>query len=100
MPTARERLQAMLQSADGPTLRFGLARACLNEGQQRLAEEHLRKAVEQQADYAAAWLELGKLLRDVDLDEARTAWENARLSARHNGDKQIERQVEVLLRKL
>lgn len=81
-------------------LRFGLARACLTEGQNSLAEQHLRRAVEQKPDYSAAWVELGKLLEKSDPEQAETAWRNGIEAARHNGDKQIERQLEVFLKRL
>lgn len=99
-PSARDRLQAMLASQDGPMLRFGLARACLAENETALAEQHLRRAVEQKPDYSAAWVELGKLLEKSDPEQAQTAWRNGLEAARHNGDKQIERQLEVFLKRL
>ena len=65
------------------------------------AAEHLRRCVEQDPKYSAAWKLLGKALQaEGDLDGARTAWTDGLAAAQAHGDKQAEKEMTVFLRKL
>ncbi|HJE30133.1 MAG TPA: hypothetical protein K8U95_13225, partial [Pseudomonas nitrititolerans] len=65
------------------------------------AAAHLRRCVELDARYSAAWKLLGKALQSSgDLEGARTAWEKGLIAAQAHGDKQAEKEMTVFLRKL
>jgi predicted Zn-dependent protease len=58
--TAIERLEKLLAAGkDSPMLRFGLGDAYLKANAARTAVDHLRRAVEQDPKYSAAWKLLG-----------------------------------------
>ena len=97
-----ERLRAQLDAGrDSPLLRFGLGSALLQERACTEAVEHLRRCTEQMPDHSAAWKLLGRGYMALgDLDAARGAFAQGLLVARDRGDKQVEREIEVLTRKL
>lgn len=65
------------------------------------AEEQLTEATRMDADYTAAWKQLGKVrLALDDKDGAREAWQSGIEAARANGDKQAEKEMRVFLRRL
>ncbi|SHF88783.1 TPR repeat-containing protein [Microbulbifer donghaiensis] len=96
------RLRAQLdQGRDSPLLRFGLGSALFNEKSYGEAAEHLQLCVEQMPDHSAAWKLLGRsLLALGDYDGARRAFASGLEVARARGDKQVEREIEVFLKKL
>jgi len=60
---AGQRFEALLASGkDGALLRFSLGMHYLGTGEPARAAGHLRRAVEQDPDYSAAWKLLGKAL--------------------------------------
>ena len=98
-PQSLEKLLA--KGMDNPLLRFGLGKGYLDAGDATKAAEHLRRCVEQDAKYSAAWKLLGKTLQaQGDLDGARAAWTDGLAAAQAHGDKQAEKEMTVFLRKL
>ena len=97
-----ESLEKMLaQGMDNPMLRFGLGKGYLDAGDNQRAAGHLRRCVELDAKYSAAWKLLGKALQGSgDLAGARSAWEQGLTAAQAHGDKQAEKEMTVFLRKL
>lgn len=95
-------LERMLaKGVDNPLLRFGLGKGYLDAGDGTKAAEHLRRCVEQDPTYSAAWKLLGKALQaEGDLDGARAAWTDGLAAAQAHGDKQAEKEMTVFLRKL
>ena len=86
---------------DGALLRFGLGNAHLQAGEPAAAVAHLRRAVELDPNYSAAWKLLGKALTDSgDKPGALAAYENGVVAAQHKGDKQALREMKVFIRRL
>jgi len=101
-PTPRENLERLLAAGkDGPLLRFGLGNACMQEGRTDDAVTHLRRAVELDPDYSAAWKALGKALTAAGRrDDALAAYRDGIAAATRKGDKQALREMEVFARRL
>ena len=99
---AAARLRAMCGGArDGALLRVSLANALLAAGERAAAIEELRRALEFDADYSAAWKLLGKALAESgDVSGAITAYENGIAAASKRGDKQAGKEMAVFLRRL
>lgn len=97
-----EPLEKMLaKGMDNPMLRFGLGKGYLDAGEPGRAAGHLRRCVEQDRNYSAAWKLLGKALQaEGDLAGARDAWQQGLQAAASHGDKQAEKEMTVFLRKL
>jgi Flp pilus assembly protein TadD len=97
-----ETLEKLLaKGTDNALLRFGLGKGHLDAGNAALAAEHLRRCVEFDPAYSAAWKLLGKALQaGADTDGARQAWQQGIAAAQAKGDKQAEKEMTVFLRKL
>ncbi|GLK60765.1 MULTISPECIES: tetratricopeptide repeat protein [Azotobacter] len=97
-----ESLEKMLaQGVDSPLLRFGLGKGYLDAGDAPRAAGHLRRCVELDPNYSAAWKLLGKALQAAgDLDGARLAWELGLEVAGRRGDRQAEKEMTVFLKRL
>lgn len=97
-----ESLEKMLaQGIDNPMLRFGLGKGYLDAEQPAKAVEHLRRCVEMNPRYSAAWKLLGKAMQAAgDSAGARHAWEQGITAAAEQGDKQAEREMAVFLKRL
>lgn len=97
-----ESLEKMLaKGVDNPLLRFGLGKGYLDQGDTARAAEHLRRCVEQDPKYSAAWKLLGKALEaEGDLAAARAAWTDGLAAAQAHGDKQAEKEMTVFLKRL
>ncbi|MHB9799560.1 tetratricopeptide repeat protein [Pseudomonas sp. MT3] len=97
-----EGLEKMLaKGVDNPLLRFGLGKGYLDAGDAVKAAGHLRRCVEQDPKYSAAWKLLGKALQaSGNPDGARQAWTDGIAAAQAHGDKQAEKEMTVFLRKL
>jgi len=102
MPTALANFERMLAAGkDGALLRFGLGSEYLKAGDARNAGIHLRRAVELDPGYSAAWKLLGKaLLAAGRADEALAAWRDGIASAERKGDKQAMKEMQVFSRRL
>ena len=62
---------------------------------------HLRRCVELDPKYSAAWKLLGKALQaDDDIAGARQAWQQGIAAAVARGDKQAEKEMTLFLRRL
>lgn len=86
---------------DGALLRFSLGNALLGEGQAADAAAELRRAVEFDPAYSAAWKLLGKAsLAMDDAAGAAEAWRRGIAVAQQRGDKQAEKEMAVFLRRL
>jgi Tfp pilus assembly protein PilF len=99
MLTSLENMLA--KGIDNSLLRFGLGKGYLDAGEPVRAAEHLRRCVEQDPKYSAAWKLLGKALQAADdPDGARAAWQQGLSAAQAHGDKQAEKEMTVFLKKL
>jgi Tfp pilus assembly protein PilF len=97
-----DNLERLLASGqDNAMLRFGLGKAYLDEGEPAKAAEHLRRAVEQDTNYSAAWKLLGRALVQAEReDEAKTAYEEGIRVAEARGDIQAAKEMRVFLKRL
>jgi predicted Zn-dependent protease len=92
-----EKFESMLASGqDSPLLRFSLGNAYLQAGEPDRAVEHLRRAVDQDSDYSAAWKALGKaLLESGRPAEAIPTLERGIAVAESRGDIQAAKEMRV-----
>jgi uncharacterized protein HemY len=99
---AIERLEKLLGTPrDGALLRFSLGLEFSKSKDFPRAIEHLRRAVEQDRGYSAAWRELGKALDAAgQMDAALAAYRDGIAAARQKGDKQAEKEMTVFARRL
>lgn len=95
-------LEAMLHNGkDNALLRFGLGKAYLDEGHASQAIPHLRACTQHDQSYSAAWKLLGKAhLQAQDTAAALAAWTEGLSAAQAKGDKQAEKEMAVLVRRL
>jgi predicted Zn-dependent protease len=100
--TAIGNFERMLAAGkDGALLRFGLGNEFLKCGDVGAAVTHLRRAVELDPFYSAAWKLLGKALSAAQRDdEALAAWHEGIAAAQRKGDKQAMREMQVFVRRL
>src|SRR5690606_42162628 len=99
MLTSLENLPA--KGIDNSALRFALGKGYLDAGEAARAAEHLRRCVELDPKYSAAWQLLGKALQAADDPAgARAAWQQGLIAAQAHGDKQAEKEMTVFLKKL
>jgi Tfp pilus assembly protein PilF len=96
------RLRAQLGGPrDGALLRFSLGTALLQNGDASGAAAAFREAVAFDGKYSAAWKMLGKALADGgDEPAAIAAYRQGLDVARSRGDKQVEREIGVFLRRI
>lgn len=86
---------------DDALLRFSLGGACLRESDAEAAAGHLRRAVELDPGYSAAWKLLGQALKAADRPaEAAAAWERGIEAAQARGDIQAGKEMRVFLNRL
>jgi len=86
---------------DGALLRFSLGQALLAADEHAAAIEELRRAVDFDPGYSAAWKLLGKAcLAHGDQAGAASAWREGIQAAATRGDKQAEKEMTVFLRRL
>jgi Tfp pilus assembly protein PilF len=97
-----DNLEAMLaRGQDNALLRYSLGGEYLKLQQHDQAAEHLRKAVEQDPKYSAAWKLLGKSLVDAGRnEEAIKAYAAGIKVAEEKGDKQAAKEMAVFLKRL
>jgi predicted Zn-dependent protease len=97
-----ERLRAQRDGPrDGALLRFSLGNALLGQNDPAEAAVELRRAVDFDPAYSAAWKLLGKaLLAAGDAPGAAEAWRQGIAAAAGRGDKQAEKEMAVFLRRL
>ena len=99
---AGQRFEALLASGkDGALLRFSLGMHYLGSGEAERAVGHLRRAVELDRDYSAAWKLLGKALTEAgDAPGAIIAYREGIAAAERRGDKQAGKEMSVFLKRL
>lgn len=99
---AIERLHRLLESGkDSPMLRYGLGDAYLKAGDPRAASAHLRRAVDQDPEYSAAWKLLGKALHACGAGEdAAQAYRRGIAVAEKKGDIQAAKEMRVFLKRV
>ena len=97
-----ENFLAMLAGGrDNALLRFSLGNAYLKQGDAANAVVHLRRAVEQDPHYSAAWKLLGKALTDIEAwNEALEAYQQGIAVAEARGDKQAAKEMSVFARRI
>jgi Tfp pilus assembly protein PilF len=95
-------LEALLsQGKDSALLRFGLGAEYLKLKETWVAVYQLRRALEMDPNYSAAWKLLGKALTDVGvLREALDAYRRGIEVAERRGDKQAAREMAVFAQRL
>lgn len=96
-----EQLEKMLAAGtDNALLRFSLGSAFMRRKEFAKAAAHFARAVEFNPDYSAAWKNYGRCLFAAGDAGAGKVLRKALEVARHNGDKQAEREVLVFLKRL
>jgi Tfp pilus assembly protein PilF len=86
---------------DNALLRFSLGNEYLKQGDAAQAVGHLRRAVEHDPKYSAAWKLLGKALADTAaLPEALAAYQAGIAVAEARGDKQAAKEMGVFAKRL
>jgi predicted Zn-dependent protease len=97
-----ENFLAMLASGrDNALLRFSLGNTYLKQGDAVNAAIHLRRAVEHDPQYSAAWKLLGKALADAAAwDEALAAYQQGIVVAEARGDKQAAKEMGVFAKRI
>jgi Flp pilus assembly protein TadD len=86
---------------DGALLRFSLGNEHLKAGNAQAAVTHLRRAVELDPDYTAAWKALGRALAEHgQAEEALVAYRQGIAVADRRGDKQAGKEMRVFARRI
>ena len=100
--SALDNFEKMLASGrDGALLRFSLGNEHLKAGHPGEAVSHLRRAVELDAGYPAAWKLLGRALADDGRHaEALTAYREGIAVAERKGDKQAGKEMAVFAKRI
>jgi len=98
----REKLEALLAAGqESAQLRFALATACLRQDDPAGAIEHAQVAVRLEPDYSAAWRLLGQAqVAAGETDDAAASFERGIEVAKQSGDRQVEKEMQVFLRRL
>ena len=101
MPSIAD-FEAMLAAGrDNALLRFSLGNEYLKQGDAAKAAEHLRRAVEHDPKYSAAWKLLGRALTDAEAwHEALAAYQQGIAVAEARGDKQAAKEMGVFARRI
>ncbi len=101
MPSIADFESMLLQGRDNALLRFSLGNEYLKQGDAAKAAEHLRRAVEHDPKYSAAWKLLGRALTDIEAwQDALTAYQQGVAVAEARGDKQAAREMGVFMRRI
>jgi Tfp pilus assembly protein PilF len=97
-----EKLEAMLAAGqDSAGLRFALANQYFRQDDALRAIEHAQVAVELQPDYSAAWRLLGRAqVAAGQAQGAAASFQRGIEVAIHSGDRQVEKEMRVFLRRL
>ena len=100
MPSS-ETFEAMLSKGqDNTLLRYSLANAYVSESRHADAIEHLKKALEFDPQYSAAFKLLGACYMETSQHkEAALIYERGIEVAENNGDKQAAKEMSVFLRR-
>ena len=95
-------LEALIMAGkDGPAVRFGLGKACLEHSDPAASRLHLEQAVALDPSYSAAWKLLGKACEaGGDTAAAADAYRRGIAAATAKGDRQAAKEMGVFLRRL
>ena len=86
---------------DGALLRFSLGTALLGRGAPAEAALELRRALEFNPEYSAAWKLLGRALVEAgDPVQAQRAWSDGIAAAQRAGDVQAQKEMRVFVKRL
>jgi Tfp pilus assembly protein PilF len=86
---------------DNALLRYSLGNEYLKQGDAVNAAIHLRRAVEHDPKYSAAWKLLGRALSDAEVwDEALAAYRQGIVVAEARGDKQAAKEMAVFAKRI
>jgi Tfp pilus assembly protein PilF len=101
MPSIAE-FEAMLAAGrDNALLRYSLGNEYLKQGDAVQAVDHLRRAVEHDPTYSAAWKLLGRALADMEAwQDALAAYRQGIAVAEARGDKQAAKEMGVFARRI
>jgi Tfp pilus assembly protein PilF len=101
MPSIAD-FEAMLAAGrDNALLRFSLGNEYLKQDDAVKAAEHLRRAVEHDPKYSAAWKLLGRALTDAEAwQDALAAYQQGIAVAEARGDKQAAKEMGVFARRI
>jgi Tfp pilus assembly protein PilF len=96
------RLEDMLaRGQDNALLRFGLGTNYFKLKDFDKAATHLAISLEQDPQQSAAWKTLGRCYQKLDQKEkALEAFQAGLKASKANGDKQVEREIDVFINKL
>ena len=102
MPSPLENFEKMLASGkDGALLRFSLGNEHMKAGNAPDAALHLRRAVELDPGYTAAWKLLGRALVEAGKpQDALAAYRGGIAVAQRKGDKQAGKEMQVFARRI
>ena len=96
------KFEEMLETGqDNALIRFTMASAFMQHKKYDQAIEHLKKAIEHEPEYSAAWKLYGRCLFEMDKnEEAQNVYEKGLQIAQAKGDMQTVREIEVFLKRL
>jgi predicted Zn-dependent protease len=101
MPSIADFEKMLAAGRDNALLRFSLGNEYLKAGQPADAATHLRRAVEQDPKYSAAWKLLGRALTEAEAwDDALAAYREGIAVAEARGDKQAAKEMGVFMRRI
>ena len=101
MPSIADFEKMLAAGRDNALLWFSLGNEYLKAGQPLEAATHLRRAVEQDPKYSAAWKLLGRALTEAEAwDEALAAYREGIAVAEARGDKQAAKEMGVFMRRI
>jgi predicted Zn-dependent protease len=101
MPSIADFEKMLTAGRDNALLRFSLGNEYLKAGQPADAATHLRRAVEQDPKYSAAWKLLGRALTEAEAwDDALAAYREGIAVAEARGDKQAAKEMGVFMRRI
>jgi Tfp pilus assembly protein PilF len=91
----------LAQGKESALLRFSLGTEYFKLGERWVSVFHLKRAIELDPDYSAAWKVLGMALAENGiLHEAFLTWRRGAEVAEKRGDKQAAREMEVFARRV
>jgi Tfp pilus assembly protein PilF len=97
-----EKLEALLANGqDSASLRFALANGYFARDDAGRAVEHARTATELDPEYSAAWRLLGQAQVALgQVDDAAATFERGIEVAKKNGDRQVQKEMQVFLKRI
>jgi len=97
-----EKLEALLANGqDSASLRFALANGYFAREDAGSAARHARAAIKMDPEYSAAWRLLGQALVLLgQLDDAARTFERGIEVAQQNGDRQVQKEMQVFLKRI